>query len=357
LHQIREVLDMSTSHRWKTLSLSTLVRMAITPAILSLIVTVLASAHSSAGVQLNLVVNEINYAPSASATDLSLRYEYVEVYNRGAAPIAVEGWLLRDINSSQERETLYLFPPLSIPASGFLTVYANAASGILPEDTDLGDHSGRVIASAWVGAAGLLNSGDVVELVDPSLTVQDFVYYDEANIGDPAVDDVPVAEGLWKDGAAIDTLSSGTTGRAIALRTDGATPNEVNPAADAEDLDWMQYALAIGGTPGQPNSPPPSNMGDYNDDGTVNAADYTVWRNTLGQMVTAGNGADGTGPSGVPDGSIDRLDYDFWKALYGSMPGIGATANLSVPEPATLMLAVAALIINLLVASRRPGSH
>jgi hypothetical protein len=230
-------------------------------------------------------------------------------------------------------------------------------TGILAEPPYLSDHSGRVIASAWGGAAGLLNGGDVVELVDPSLTVQDFVFYDEANIGNPAVDDAPVAEGLWKDGAAIDTLSSGTTGRAIALRTDGATPNETNPTADAEDLDWMQYTVAVGGTPGQPNSPPPSNMGDYNDDGTVNAADYTIWRNTLGQMVAAGTGADGTGPSGVPDGSIDRLDYNFWKAHYGLMPGGGAAANLPAPEPATFMLSIAALIGSLLIARPRPGSH
>ncbi len=48
--------------------------------------------------------------------------------------------------------------------------------------------------------------------------------------------------------------------------------------------------------------------GDYNGDGTVNAADYTVWRNTFGHAVSHGSGADG-----IPDGTIDDADYNFWR--------------------------------------------
>ena len=82
--------------------------------------------------------------------------------------------------------------------------------------------------------------------------------------------------------------------------------------------------------------------GDYNGDGMINAADYTVWRNSLGQSVTAGSGADGTGPFGVPDGLVDRLDYEFWKANYGQATGSGAgqlsTSIANIPEPNTLVL-------------------
>ena len=42
-------------------------------------------------------------------------------------------------------------------------------------------------------------------------------------------------------------------------------------------------------------------LGDYNHDGVVDAADYTVWRDTYGQSVTENSGADGNG-----DGMIDR---------------------------------------------------
>ena len=40
--------------------------------------------------------------------------------------------------------------------------------------------------------------------------------------------------------------------------------------------------------------------GDYNESGSVDTADYTTWRDMLGQNVTPG-----TGPDGVQDGTID----------------------------------------------------
>ena len=44
--------------------------------------------------------------------------------------------------------------------------------------------------------------------------------------------------------------------------------------------------------------------GDYNHNGTVDAADYAVWRK--GDLA-----ADGTGPGGTPDGTVNALDYNF----------------------------------------------
>jgi hypothetical protein len=72
--------------------------------------------------------------------------------------------------------------------------------------------------------------------------------------------------------------------------------------------------------------------GDYNGDDIVNAADYVVWRKTLGQTVPRGTGADGDG-----NGVIDMPDLDVWRAEFGeSAPGGGSAA---VPEPsAGLML-------------------
>ena len=74
---------------------------------------------------------------------------------------------------------------------------------------------------------------------------------------------------------------------------------------------------------------PSAVFGDYNEDGTVNAADYTVWRNASGQMgVTPYSGADGNG-----DGKIDRDDFLVWKDHYGQMlPGSGAGVESIVAE-------------------------
>lgn len=83
--------------------------------------------------------------------------------------------------------------------------------------------------------------------------------------------------------------------------------------------------------------------GDYNFDGKVNAADYTVWRDTDGFMG-AGLAADGDG-----DGDVDGDDYDVWAANYGAMAMSPATAPASfavataVPEPTTAALALLTL--------------
>ena len=74
--------------------------------------------------------------------------------------------------------------------------------------------------------------------------------------------------------------------------------------------------------------------GDYNDDGTVDAADYPVWRDSLGQAVGPGSSADGD-----RDGTITMADYEVWKTNFGrSLTAGGAGSISSVPEPAALLL-------------------
>ncbi|HEY3392944.1 MAG TPA: hypothetical protein VGK58_09570, partial [Lacipirellulaceae bacterium] len=82
-------------------------------------------------------------------------------------------------------------------------------------------------------------------------------------------------------------------------------------------LEWQSvvrdaaYFLAV--TPKLP--------GDYNANGTVDAADYVVWRKTSGQSGVR-PAADGTGPTGAADGIVDELDYQLWQANFGaSMSG------------------------------------
>jgi T5SS/PEP-CTERM-associated repeat protein len=84
--------------------------------------------------------------------------------------------------------------------------------------------------------------------------------------------------------------------------------------------------------------------GDYNFDGTIDAADYVVWRKTLGQ-TGFGLAADGNA-----NNEVDQLDYNVWRAHFGQPAGSGAaaSANAAVPEPATsvlLMLAAAGLCL------------
>ena len=87
--------------------------------------------------------------------------------------------------------------------------------------------------------------------------------------------------------------------------------------------------------------------GDYNDDGTVNAADYTVWRNSFGQ-IGSGLAADGDG-----NGKIDDGDYVVWRLFFGeSAGGSGASGTVAVPEPSSSALLLALFVCGLL--RRRP---
>jgi glucose/arabinose dehydrogenase len=109
----------------------------------------------------------------------------------------------------------------------------------------------------------------------------------------------------------------------------------------AEDSVGNLYFLDLGGTIYKLTTNG-SLPGDYNLDGTVNAADYTVWRATLGQTVTAHSGADGDG-----DGMIDAGDYTIWTTNFGntvhtSSPGSGS----AVPEPAAAWLGFQSIMMS-----------
>jgi hypothetical protein len=86
--------------------------------------------------------------------------------------------------------------------------------------------------------------------------------------------------------------------------------------------------IDIGAFEVQPIIVPPDLFGDYNLNGVVDAADYIVWRKTLGGMnVPAYSGADGDG-----DTTIDQDDYVVWRAHFGQTlpPGSGASKESSV---------------------------
>jgi hypothetical protein len=81
-----------------------------------------------------------------------------------------------------------------------------------------------------------------------------------------------------------------------------------------------------------------SNSGDFNNDGTIDAADYVVWRDGLGAFYT-------------------QNDYDVWRAHFGQTAGSGATVyplgpsaeplSAAVPEPATTLLCLLSIIFRL----------
>ncbi len=81
--------------------------------------------------------------------------------------------------------------------------------------------------------------------------------------------------------------------------------------------------------------------GDYNGNGIVDAADYSVWRDHLGQTFDLL----GENPAAATPGMVDLEDFNFWKQQFGQPPaGSASLAGVAVPEPTTsalLLLAAA----------------
>ncbi|MEQ8848032.1 hypothetical protein [Botrimarina sp.] len=87
--------------------------------------------------------------------------------------------------------------------------------------------------------------------------------------------------------------------------------------------------------------------GDYTLDGRVDAADYTVWRDTLGSTTDLRANGDNSGPSA---GAVDSADYGVWRSNYGSAAGEPTAA---VPEPSALGLLACAATLGLAANRRR----
>jgi hypothetical protein len=86
------------------------------------------------------------------------------------------------------------------------------------------------------------------------------------------------------------------------------------------------------------NVPAPA-LGDFDGDGSVTAADYTVWRNTMGSTENLAADADGSK-------MVDDADFAIWKSHFGNTLGSGAIDSIRsarVPEPSTWCLGMSLL--------------
>lgn len=110
-------------------------------------------------------------------------------------------------------------------------------------------------------------------------------------------------------------------------------------APQAENILYVEFVGSNGGD-GYLNSlklvatDAPVTAGDFNGDGLVDAADYTVWRDNLnGNESVLGGAGDGSG-------NVDAGDYTLWKGNYG---GGGASSATAIPEPVSALMLIVAL--------------
>jgi hypothetical protein len=89
---------------------------------------------------------------------------------------------------------------------------------------------------------------------------------------------------------------------------------------------------------------PPGLAGDFNNDGKVDAADYSIWRK---------NSANASLPN--DNGLTTQADrFNLWRANFGKPPGAGSGLGASaVPEPCTCGLALCFVVGGLLAHRRR----
>ncbi|TWT72732.1 Peptidyl-prolyl cis-trans isomerase A precursor [Posidoniimonas polymericola] len=86
--------------------------------------------------------------------------------------------------------------------------------------------------------------------------------------------------------------------------------------------------------------------GDYNFDGVVDAADYTVWRNSNGSTTEVE--ADGNG-----DGIVNTLDLQLWEVAYGAAAASLTAGGSAAPEPMAATLALVAGATSIACRTRR----
>jgi uncharacterized delta-60 repeat protein len=203
-------------------------------------------------------------------------------------------------------------------SQGFAVVRYNA-NGTLDSSLD-GD--GRVITR--VGQTNDFTGGVAVQN-DGRILVAGYAYFDSPTFWDIVLVryDANGALDLTFNGGGKVTTNSGAEFDAVnslVLQSDGkiiVAGSRGGKGTTSTDITLARYE-------GDPIS---TLVGDYNRSGTVDAADYVLWRNTRGAVVAAYSGADGDG-----DGAIDQDDYDLWRANFGHMLPVASSAALAAPS-------------------------
>ncbi len=167
------------------------------------------------------------------------------------------------------------------------------------------------LVNGTTGSATLLGSNTFGDDLDLSATSSLILGIDSAI----DFEQVVVGGDAAVDGVLNVSLGDGFTpaaGQQFALLTAASVVDEgltlVGAAAGQFDLLVTGSSVVLQATGGL--------AGDYNADGVVNAADYTVWRDGLGT-------------------TFSQADYGVWAANYGATLPVNANA---VPEPSTALL-------------------
>lgn len=229
--------------------------------------------------------------------------------------------------ASAEAEVGYLLPEIEVPTNGVDPVAGSFSVTLSVGGAEVGQPASAFAAELMVGSTDVV-LGDAVDAADPIFTSGSLLNFsDSAQV-------IRAAQDLYSSTPGSEPLADGKALFAVPFSI-------ANPAIGS-------YSLSFGGLneladdAGAAYSLDVTDVGsitvflsgDFNRDGSVDAADYTVWRDSEGDNVAAYAAADGDG-----DGTIDADDLLVWQGQYGATIGSLGSAATAAPEAAAFSLA------------------
>jgi fibronectin-binding autotransporter adhesin len=194
-----------------------------------------------------------------------------------------------------------------------------------------GNHTGTgnsTVTSAALGGTGSLGGHLVFE--EGGNFVTEFV--------SGMIDPLAIAGNLDLSALANSLLVTGTgTGTSWVIATyAGQLSGTFETITSGFTVDYgtgfnSQITLNAGGSVGV--------AGDYNENGVVDAADYVLWRNSVGPGSLPNEG-------GISPGVIDTADYSFWRSRFGATSGAASgVGSNAVPEPNGALVIAELLVV------------
>ena len=249
----------------------------------------------------------------------------------------------------------------------------------LPDPTDSAPLNGELIMSGgvinarWMNLGQLKGNGTALLSGDAAINIKSNVANDPANGGELSfnrdwfLEGIPVPSSgnvhLDLSNDAIITIF-GHVSQTI-VSPDQGEVSRYESHVDAHELTaWGGTAspvITLDTTTGP--SPfitieAPTVPGDYNNNGVVDAADYTLFRDNEGASVTL----NGENPAAATPGVVDQEDYDFWEANFGTTAAdlfpLPPLPGVAVPEPASgIALVVSISMLAAYPTARRANCH
>ncbi|QDV75397.1 DUF7453 family protein [Botrimarina mediterranea] len=274
--------------------------------------------YSNRGGQLSLIYQTGDFAPGAPGANFGAFDDYVlnnqsNLAIRGRLQEGVGGVTADDDSALwvEKGQDLQLVAREGSPAPGVSGAIFDSISGL-----PLLNHRDQVAfsGSLRVGFGGVTeNDNDGIWATDSNGVLQLI-----AREGDS----VEVAPGDFRTFTEFRFFSN--TGNADGVRSPFSDNGELVFWANLDSFDgvFVSSRVAAAGL-----------AGDYNNDGVVNAADYTVWRDNVGAPA-------GTLANDAAGGVVGPAQYDVWRDNYGMM----VPASAVVPEPATMAILMAGIV-------------